>query len=190
LRPILAHGLQIDQSKGLNRFCIDQNFLNALIRPLNTEWEQKFLEYILVTGANWSGPIKRFRLVVDKGSPANLVSFCGRGVRKISPTQFEMSASEFTPKSNLSVLILTPRTESVDAGGTTGSIGPQEIFALNCDQLWFRRNSIFKAAGYCFHMPRAIRVFGNSGCATTASTTCLYLIETGGSSTHFDKRSV
>ena len=36
-------------------------------------------------------PIGRFRLVVDKGAPGNLVSFCGEGVRKISPTRFEMS---------------------------------------------------------------------------------------------------
>lgn len=158
--------LQIDQSKNVNRFCIDQAFLDAMIRPPHAEWEQHFLEYILVTGANWLGPIKKFRLVVDKGSPANLVSFCGQGVRKISPTQFEVSASQFTPTSNLSVLILSPRrAESVVTPDATGSIGPQELSAFNCDQLWLKRNSIFKAAGYCFHSPQAISVFGNAGCA-------------------------
>ncbi len=34
----------------------------------------------------------------------------------------------------------------------------------SCDQLWYRRNAIFKAAGYCFRTPRAISAFGNAGC--------------------------
>ena len=37
---------------------------------------------------------------------ANLVSFCGEGIRKIAPTRFEMRKSDFTPKSDLYVLIL------------------------------------------------------------------------------------
>jgi hypothetical protein len=67
------------------------------------------LEYILTTGANWSGPIRSFRLVVDKGSSNNLISFCGQGVRKIDPTRFELRKSQFIPASNLYVLIVTPR---------------------------------------------------------------------------------
>ena len=35
-----------------------------------------------------------------------LVSFCGRGVRKIGPTQFEMRKTDFTPQGDFSVLIL------------------------------------------------------------------------------------
>jgi YARHG domain len=34
----------------------------------------------------------------------------------------------------------------------------------SCDDLWFERNAAFKAAGYCFHSPRGIRMFGNAGC--------------------------
>ena len=40
----------------------------------------------------------------------------------------------------------------------------QDFGDLTCDQLWFRRNGIFKQAGYCFKTPRAIRQFGNAGC--------------------------
>ena len=32
-------------------------------------------------------------------------------------------------------------------------------------QLWYQRNRMFKAAGYCFHTPLAIRFFGNAGCS-------------------------
>jgi hypothetical protein len=37
-------------------------------------------------------------------------------------------------------------------------------YAQTCQSLWVERNSYFKAAGYCFHTPRAIRHFGNAGC--------------------------
>jgi hypothetical protein len=44
--------------------------------------------------------------VVDKGAPDNLISFCGEGVKKIGPTQFEMRKTNFTPKGNFAALIL------------------------------------------------------------------------------------
>jgi hypothetical protein len=34
-----------------------------------------------------------------------------------------------------------------------------------CQSLWVERNSIYKAAGYCFKTARAIRYFGNAGCS-------------------------
>jgi hypothetical protein len=37
-------------------------------------------------------------------------------------------------------------------------------YAQTCQSLWVERNSYYKAAGYCFHTPRAIRHFGNAGC--------------------------
>ena len=99
--------LGMDRSKGLNRFCIDQDLRHSMVTP-DRMWSPNWVEYILVTGANWAGPIGKFRLVIDKGSADNLVSFCGQGVRQISPTQFEVSKSNFTPSSNLSVLVLSP----------------------------------------------------------------------------------
>jgi hypothetical protein len=44
--------------------------------------------------------------VVDKGSPKNLVSFCGSGVKKIGPTQFEMRRTDWRPEKDLSILLL------------------------------------------------------------------------------------
>jgi hypothetical protein len=92
--------------------CMDKDFING-----SKKWaarqikqggggSQRMLEYILVTGANWAGPIGTFTLTVDKGRPDNLVSFCGEGVKKIAPTQFQMVKKNFRPKQNLSVLIL------------------------------------------------------------------------------------
>lgn len=154
--------LQIDRSKGLNRFCIDQDLLNAMVRSPGAMWEQRSIEYILTTGANWPGPIKSFRLVIDKGAPENLVSFCGQGVRKISPTQFELHASNFVPSSNLSLLILKP--SQPDLGSTRDADLHRDVTNLDCAQLWHQRNSIFKAGGYCFRTPRGVASFANAGC--------------------------
>ncbi len=39
------------------------------------------------------------------------------------------------------------------------------IAQASCASLWRERNQIYKDAGYCFKTSRAIRSFGNSGCA-------------------------
>ncbi|MGU3360350.1 YARHG domain-containing protein [Methylobacterium sp. M6A4_1b] len=41
---------------------------------------------------------------------------------------------------------------------------PSGAAASSCEELWTERNAIFKAAGYCFRTPQAIRAFGNAGC--------------------------
>jgi hypothetical protein len=97
------------------KYCIDANFLAAVEQArkvANSEYGSPFSEqrmsYILTTGSNWAGPIGSFRLVVDKGDALSLVSFCGEGVKKIGATEFELTKTNFTPKSNLNVLILKP----------------------------------------------------------------------------------
>lgn len=90
------------------RYCTDGAFIAAAARKraeglyLSETW----VNYVLTTGANWSGPIRDFRLVVDKGSEDRLVSFCGEGVRKIGPTQFEVRHQNWTPTRDLEILIL------------------------------------------------------------------------------------
>jgi len=96
------------------RYCIDADFLATVERfaarseggmaPFAEDW----LSYVLTTGANWRAPIADFRLVVDKGDPRNLVSFCGEGVRRISPTRFELRRRNWRPDRDLHVLFLHP----------------------------------------------------------------------------------
>lgn len=96
------------------RYCTDDGFVGAVRKTLpNPEepWGAPFVEnwisYILTTGGNWAGgSIENFRLVVDKGDPDNLVSFCGEGVKKIGPTTFEMVKQDFWPREELNILIL------------------------------------------------------------------------------------
>ena len=95
---------------GYDTYCIDRGFLRTLSdksRRPDAQWVQQTLQYILKTGANWAGPIKNFRMVVDKGSPENLVSFCGEGIKKISSTKFEVYKRDFVPPANLQVLFLS-----------------------------------------------------------------------------------
>lgn len=96
-------------------FCVDEPFLKTFDaiydkkRPAGERYApyyESWISYVLKPGANWKGPIKDFRLVVDKGKADNLVSFCGSGVRKISPTQFEMRKSNFEPTEDLQIMIV------------------------------------------------------------------------------------
>ena len=96
------------------KYCTDESFLRAVRATLTNPdepWSAPFFEswisYILTTGGNWAGgSIGKFRLVVDKGSTDNLVSFCGEGVKKIGPTTFEMVKTDFWPQEELNILIL------------------------------------------------------------------------------------
>lgn len=41
---------------------------------------------------------------------------------------------------------------------------PTPARALDCDEAWYKRNEVYKQAGYCFTTKRAIDAFGNAGC--------------------------
>ena len=100
-------------------YCTDAAFLAALDRmQQRAEQSQRDypmesrLRYILRTGGNWRSPIGDFRMVVDKGDPNAIVSFCGEGVRRLSPTQFEVRHRNWRPDRDLAVLIVgVPRGE-------------------------------------------------------------------------------
>ena len=97
------------------KYCIDRDFIAGFDRQRATlrnadggeaPYGEVWLSYILRSGANWRGPIGDFRLVIDKGKADSLVSFCMDGVRKISPTQFEVRKRNFEPSRDLDVLIV------------------------------------------------------------------------------------
>lgn len=95
------------------RYCIDADFMKtaakletAAAKSTGPHYTEQWLSYILTTGGNWAGPIKRFRLTIDKGNPKDFVSFCGKGVKKTGPTTFVMEAEDFTPEREMDVLFL------------------------------------------------------------------------------------
>lgn len=97
------------------KYCLDKGFENAVAKIVKSardgdpQVSETRISYILTTGGNWAtGAIGKFKLTVDKGSPRNLVSFCGHNVVKTGPTTFEMTATEFYPDRDLEILILEP----------------------------------------------------------------------------------
>lgn len=96
-------------------YCILDDFLRSIDKLAGADEANKAgiverrISYVLKTGANWAGSIKNFHLVVDKGQPDRIVSFCGDGVKKISPTAFELRTSDFTPTRDLNILIVSRR---------------------------------------------------------------------------------
>jgi hypothetical protein len=97
------------------KYCVEQSFVAAVNKKRATAPEgsmsgytEKRIGYVLKTGANWAKPIGDFRLVIDKGAAENLVSFCATGVKKIAPTRFEVVKKNYTPTSDLEILILEP----------------------------------------------------------------------------------
>jgi hypothetical protein len=95
------------------KYCLDSDFFASVERlrkaaksEFGPPYSEQRIDYILRTGANWSGPIGQFHLTVDKGESGSLVSFCGQGIKKTSDTKFEMTKTDFSPDGDLAVLIL------------------------------------------------------------------------------------
>ena len=83
----------------------------AVGSPQILRWSDRHISYILTTGANWSGPIRDFRPVVDKGSTKNLISFCGERPKKSVLLGSKCASAIFSPERGLDVLILSPDTK-------------------------------------------------------------------------------
>jgi hypothetical protein len=102
----------VDFKEKMRRYCIETDWLASFDRlaarrkgavaPYSEVW----IGYVLKSGANWKGPIRDFHLIVDKGNPDSLVSFCAEDVKKISSTQFEAHYTDFTPRKDLDILIV------------------------------------------------------------------------------------
>ncbi|MEX2278149.1 MAG: DUF4424 family protein [Cucumibacter sp.] len=64
--------------------------------------------YVLTTGANWAGPIGRFKLTVDKSASDNLVSLCwADGLTKVAPTLFTFEADNYTPHQDVDMIVVS-----------------------------------------------------------------------------------
>lgn len=93
-------------------YCIEPSLQADIKRATDPQHSKNVssgrVDYILTTGANWKGPIGKFRLTVKKRGINDLVSFCGTGTKKTDPRTFVMEKANFTPKNDLQVLFLHP----------------------------------------------------------------------------------
>jgi hypothetical protein len=68
--------------------------------------QTRSIKYILKTARTWDGPIGRLHLTIEKSSPRDFVSVCLDGLRKTSPTRYELVATDYVPQSDLSILFV------------------------------------------------------------------------------------
>ncbi|MFT4080697.1 DUF4424 family protein [Rhodomicrobium sp.] len=97
-----------------DEWCTDEAY-KAKVRSILKEKAEKSsylngqaVKYILRTGANWAGPIERFKLKINKGSGVSLVSTCaisGLFIKKEGET-FVAEAQNYTPREDLNILFV------------------------------------------------------------------------------------
>ncbi|MGF1649270.1 MAG: YARHG domain-containing protein [Hyphomicrobiaceae bacterium] len=61
----------------------------------------------------------------------------------------------------LNALLATCALALATGAGTIATTSTAEAYRyMSCGELWYARNAIYAAKGYCFETPRAIAVFG------------------------------
>lgn len=95
------------------QYCIDDATSAGIVRRLpkaegddgvmGVSWN---IRYVLRTANSWAGPIGRFRLTLDKGDPARIVSLCAEGLVRTSETTFVMEKTDFVPTEDLDILLI------------------------------------------------------------------------------------
>lgn len=86
---------------GTKTYCIDDALRRAFSRKLGYDL---YTVTHKTPSSGWPGPVGRYQLTVDKGAAANLVAFCPLAAKKISPTRFEWTATNYAPGGATGVL--------------------------------------------------------------------------------------
>jgi hypothetical protein len=87
------------------KYCVGPKLIEAMKRAGGEQFVWA-VHYTLKTGANWKGPIRRFKLTIVKDAPADKVSVCLPDTRKVSPRNFEVTRQDFVPTDDLRVLFI------------------------------------------------------------------------------------
>ena len=105
-----------DRRRLVRDYCIDDAFEQAARQAAQRIGGAQYvgertLGYVLTTGGHWAGPIGRFHLTIDKGAPENLVSLCASDIQRTGAATFELTRTNWRPRSNLMVYFLIPHRE-------------------------------------------------------------------------------
>lgn len=107
--PALGGGVGFGlQGEETGRYCITKDLQTWVDKQLKSGWDTPTttVNYILKSGANWKGPIGKFKLTIKKSDKEEKISFCGTGVKKVDDLTFVMEKTNFTPKQDLYILYL------------------------------------------------------------------------------------
>lgn len=89
-------------------YCIDGAVRRAFLSG-NHHYELYTVTH-LAPRYGWRGPARRYRLEVDKHHLTDFVAFCPPDAKKISPTRFEWTATNYTPDGETGVLFFWDTT--------------------------------------------------------------------------------
>jgi len=96
-----------------DQYCIDEGTSKAIAKKLAGAGGDDFggglaynIAYVLRTANSWAGPIGKFTLTLDKGSPDNLLSLCAEGVKKTGPTSFVIEKTNYIPDRDIEILVV------------------------------------------------------------------------------------
>ena len=99
----------IDRARA--RYCVEPALEAAMYQRQNVGEEGHYLtfavsevEYLLMPGGNWRGPIGHFRLIVEAPHPADFVFMCEDRARRVAPNRIEIEERDFYPWRDLDIL--------------------------------------------------------------------------------------
>ncbi|BCW86989.1 hypothetical protein sos41_01150 [Alphaproteobacteria bacterium SO-S41] len=107
------------QAELTKKYCIDTGTGKAILNALRLEGEGAdqysvgtayYVDYVLTTANTWAGPIGDFKLTIDKGNAKNVISLCVDGIKKTGPTTFVVEKKNFTPASDISILLIPDKS--------------------------------------------------------------------------------
>ena len=117
-RPVVGGSYVYMSDDGLRRiepYCGGRDALDQITKlkrehpPKNPDDVLLFerqIQYILTTANNWKESIGKFHLSVVADSPADIMVTCMPGVKRTTPTQYELTRSNFRPERELELLLL------------------------------------------------------------------------------------
>ena len=124
-RPVVGGSYITTNSSGIevvHKYCGESNTVERVKQILKRhpmkDWTDgevvlfdREIQYILTTANNWRGPVANFRLSVVADSPEDIVLTCMPGLKRVSPTRYELLRSNFRPDKELDLLILQENRE-------------------------------------------------------------------------------
>lgn len=110
--PQLYSGEEVEQARA--RYCVEDEMEAMMHRlaqdrdhdldyqPIN--YSSSEVEYLLMPGGNWRGPIGHFRLVVEAPHPQDFVFMCEERAERVAPNRIEINEENFYPWRDLDIL--------------------------------------------------------------------------------------
>jgi len=90
-------------------YCIDDTFLSgvdALSGPAEAKLVERRMRVQLRPEGETDLPVRYLRMIVDKGKPQRIASFCSENMRRISATVYEAELKDTLPKPVFDILIV------------------------------------------------------------------------------------